>query len=897
MSANTFEARDLNRVAAQHFELRGPVRPRFVSDLLCVPMGADGVYVVGGEPQVLQGRSVRWLMHELVPLLDGTRTVADLETAFPRLDPADVRDALLLLHMHGMVEEADGDLGGQRDDAPPPSEIFFSRYLRRTGRRRSARDAQAALEAARVIIVGDDGLAATLAASLGGLRLGAVQVAATPDRATRDTVDLVVAFGSDAALARASRSCLAARVPLLAVNPDTWTIGPLTVPRASPCWVCASLQLDRGEPAGDIAYAPLRDLWRRALVSRVAQHVVSFATGVVPVLPLEHIEVWRPLERGTALHQFVTRLPSCPACGTAATPRTMTLPSGHAESRARLFHHATMLQPWHLEQPSGMQQHLTPHVLRLQNEILAASPALAPGGDSPRVPAIGAGNAALARRAGAVLSAAACTTPVTTFDERVLGELLFYSFGGRIQGSHGAATVNLHTASAGNLASAEAFVACLRVPGVPPGIYRYVLATNELEAVGSASAAAALADAFCTNRGADETAPPEAVLAIVSSIARVCSKYFGRGYTYALLDAGVMAHRVALVAAELGWSAMSAWRFDDAAAATALDVDGIDLCPHFLIGLGRPVNRGGVSVLRQPEINHRAHRAEQAVIPGDLDDLGDLGGSPIRPWMKLTGDRIVRNIEQDHAGSMLASGGAPFRRVAEMVLAGRVPGFRPDHAPVSTTPPLGPGDIARAWPLPAADDLPSVDRSLASVIVTRRSGGLRPGPLSASELATLLAATTSMPAMVADSTFAPVPYPIVFDVDGIPAGAYRYDGGGHVLAPIREVTRETVAETALLQREHGTGAAILFLVVPLSRWLTRFGDRGYRGAAFSAGWLTDRLYLVAETLGLTYTATGGFAPGVVDELLGIDGCEQTAFFAFAVGGKRRSAAEKIGSLT
>jgi SagB-type dehydrogenase family enzyme len=164
--------------------------------------------------------------------------------------------------------------------------------------------------------------------------------------------------------------------------------------------------------------------------------------------------------------------------------------------------------------------------------------------------------------------------------------------------------------------------------------------------------------------------------------------------------------------------------------------------------------------------------------------------------------------------------------------------------------------------------------------------------VSATELATLLAATTSMPATVPDSTFAPVPYPIVFDVDGLPPGAYRYDGGEHVLAPIREVARESVAAAALLQREHGTGAALLFLVVPLSRWLTVFGDRGYRGAAFSAGWLTDRLYLVAETLDLTYTATGGFAPGVVDELLGLDGCERTAFFAFAVGGKRASAARE-----
>src|SRR5262249_32265484 len=152
-TADAYEARDLSRLADLHFELRGPTHPRFVRDLLCVPVGPYAMYVVGGEPQLIQGNSLPWLMQELVPLLDGTRSVTELERAFPHVAASDIRDALLLLHMHGMLEEAEAEECERLpNSAPPASQIFFSRYLRRTGRRRSGCEAQWALESARVCI-------------------------------------------------------------------------------------------------------------------------------------------------------------------------------------------------------------------------------------------------------------------------------------------------------------------------------------------------------------------------------------------------------------------------------------------------------------------------------------------------------------------------------------------------------------------------------------------------------------------------------------------------------------------------------------------------------------------------------------------------------------------------
>jgi hypothetical protein len=99
------------------------------------------------------------------------------------------------------------------------------------------------------------------------------------------------------------------------------------------------------------------------------------------------------------------------------------------------------------------------------------------------------------------------------------------------------------------------------------------------------------------------------------------------------------------------------------------------------------------------------------------------------------------------------------------------------------------------------------------------------------------------------------------------------------------VQRDAGREDLLLQREHGDGAAILFIAVPMALWLHHFGDRGYRGAALQVGYLTDRLYLAAETLGLTYTASGGFAPARADQLLDLDGYHHTTMFSFVVGAR------------
>src|SRR5262245_40610775 len=99
-------------------------------------MPGGGVHLLGGEAQTLAGASLEWVLRELVPLLDGTRTVDDLVARVPDVAASDLRDVLHLLQMHGMLEEGDDSSTAEwreRREATHGAQMtFFSRYLRLT---------------------------------------------------------------------------------------------------------------------------------------------------------------------------------------------------------------------------------------------------------------------------------------------------------------------------------------------------------------------------------------------------------------------------------------------------------------------------------------------------------------------------------------------------------------------------------------------------------------------------------------------------------------------------------------------------------------------------------------------------------------------------------------------
>jgi SagB-type dehydrogenase family enzyme len=68
-------------------------------------------------------------------------------------------------------------------------------------------------------------------------------------------------------------------------------------------------------------------------------------------------------------------------------------------------------------------------------------------------------------------------------------------------------------------------------------------------------------------------------------------------------------------------------------------------------------------------------------------------------------------------------------------------------------------------------------------------------------------------------------------------------------------------------------------------WRTRFkyGQRGYRFTLLEAGHVGQNLVLAATALGLGSVAVGGFFDCRVEELLSVDGVNESALYAVAVG--------------
>jgi SagB-type dehydrogenase family enzyme len=95
--------------------------------------------------------------------------------------------------------------------------------------------------------------------------------------------------------------------------------------------------------------------------------------------------------------------------------------------------------------------------------------------------------------------------------------------------------------------------------------------------------------------------------------------------------------------------------------------------------------------------------------------------------------------------------------------------------------------------------------------------------------------------------------------------------------------RVTAAGLSLGQALAGNACAAFSMVADLEVAAARYGDRGYRYAHFEAGAIGQRLYVMAEGLGLRATGIGAFFDDRVHEYLGLERGDGQVIYHFAVG--------------
>jgi SagB-type dehydrogenase family enzyme len=123
---------------------------------------------------------------------------------------------------------------------------------------------------------------------------------------------------------------------------------------------------------------------------------------------------------------------------------------------------------------------------------------------------------------------------------------------------------------------------------------------------------------------------------------------------------------------------------------------------------------------------------------------------------------------------------------------------------------------------------------------------------------------------------------VVRRVDCLPPGLYHFDPLDDSLEEIRRGTVRVAATTPFA--EVAGGAAVVIVVSALF-WRSRFkyGLRGYRFALLEAGHAAQNMLLAATALGLAAVPLGGFYDRRVDELLAVNGVDESALYLVCVG--------------
>jgi SagB-type dehydrogenase family enzyme len=214
------------------------------------------------------------------------------------------------------------------------------------------------------------------------------------------------------------------------------------------------------------------------------------------------------------------------------------------------------------------------------------------------------------------------------------------------------------------------------------------------------------------------------------------------------------------------------------------------------------------------------------------------------------------------------------------------------HSPALQAAALRP--VRRNLQLPVVELPPAVplEPALGAVLAARRSALELDGtPLRLSSLGTLLDAGygTSAPGRrVVPSGGALYPlelYPVLLRVAETNPGVFHLDPVRRVLEILRcEDVRRELGRASAFPELLDRAAAVVFLTGVFWRTRFKYGLRGYRFALLEAGHVAQNILLAATALGVPALPLGGFYDSRVEELLDVDGVDESPVYAIAIGG-------------
>jgi SagB-type dehydrogenase family enzyme len=482
-------------------ELALPLQPRFPTEILMIPYGANGLLFEGGDGnQIISGHGARNFIPRLIALLDGSKTMPDLFAAFPSLPPAKVFGALALLFSRGLLEEGAGDTLDQPKPQLAETAQFLGRYIDSTrvnGHRGAALNR---LAMARVAVAGSG--AALLRDALEGAGFATLFQPATPDDLPTDTTLLVTLFtDADDGPQDWLHAAWTRGVQVLHghIGRDTAEIGPLFVPgkSASPDCFRQTRPIAPQGPARDAGF------WA-GVIALDAQNLIS-RIGRTELYNLCHVHEKRA--SGDNYEKVeLARLPGVVAAGLGQTPP----PSGDPDSVVwRLHNAANGMPPREFLVPRDHQMHYSASNISTAREMPTPHHGAVPISLPDARPLTGA-------------------APDGRIDLATLATLLAHAAGHDTQGRRIAP-------SAGGLGSANLYLVARTVPGLHRGaVCHYNASAHRLDLLTTISD-----EDLCGALGTTVDDLPSVVVIGASDTDKTQKKYNNFAFRFAHLDCGV----------------------------------------------------------------------------------------------------------------------------------------------------------------------------------------------------------------------------------------------------------------------------------------------------------------------------------------------------------------------
>jgi SagB-type dehydrogenase family enzyme len=121
-------------------------------------------------------------------------------------------------------------------------------------------------------------------------------------------------------------------------------------------------------------------------------------------------------------------------------------------------------------------------------------------------------------------------------------------------------------------------------------------------------------------------------------------------------------------------------------------------------------------------------------------------------------------------------------------------------------------------------------------------------------------------------------YLLIYNVDGVPPGLYRYSALSHQLI----LVRDSVGDVPDAWYMKNCAVTFIWTAVPYrTEW--RYSILSHKIIALDAGHVCQNLYLACEAIGVGTCAVGAYIQEEMDRFLGLDGEEEQTVYVAPVG--------------